>query len=80
MTNLVVGSAAPGQVPDVTGMSARDAIRQLMRVGLNARLSGDGVVTSQDPPAGAPLEPGMVCRLVLNRSARPVLPAGSGHP
>jgi len=80
-TVSLVVDGAPGQVPDVTGMSARDAIRQLMKGGLNARLSGDGVVASQDPPAGTPLEPGMVCRLVLDRSAgRRLPPAGSGHP
>ncbi|PYR27680.1 MAG: hypothetical protein DMF98_05175 [Acidobacteria bacterium] len=78
--SLIVDSA-PGQVPDVTGMSARDAIRQLMKGGLNARLSGDGVVVSQDPPAGTPLEPGMVCRLVLDLSAARRSPtAASGHP
>jgi cell division protein FtsI (penicillin-binding protein 3) len=80
-TVSLVVDGAPGQVPDVTGMSARDAIRQHRKGGLNARLSGDGVVASQDPPAGTPLEPGMVCRLVLDRSAaRRLPPAGSGHP
>jgi len=80
-TVSLIVDGAPGQVPDVTGMSARDAIRQLMKGGLNARLSGDGVVVSQDPPAGTPLEPGMVCRLVLDRSAARRSPtAASGHP
>ena len=80
-TVSLIVDGAPGQVPDVTGMSARDAIRQLMKGGLNAGLSGDGVVVSQDPPAGAPLEPGMVCRLVLDRSAARRSPtAASGHP
>ena len=80
-TVSLIVDGAPGQVPDVTGMSARDAIRQLMKGGLNAGLSGDGVVVSQDPPAGAPLEPGMVCRLVLDRSgARRSPTAASGHP
>jgi hypothetical protein len=80
-TVSLIVDGAPGQVPDVTGMSARDAIRQLMKGGLNARLAGDGVVVSQDPPAGTPLEPGMVCRLVLDRSAARRSPtAASGHP
>jgi cell division protein FtsI (penicillin-binding protein 3) len=80
-TVSLIVDGAPGRVPDVTGMSARDAIRQLMKGGLNARLSGDGVVVSQDPPAGTPLEPGMVCRLVLDRSAARRSPtAASGHP
>jgi len=34
---------------------------------LTAHLSGDGFVVSQDPRAGSVLEPGAVCRLVLNR-------------
>jgi cell division protein FtsI/penicillin-binding protein 2 len=80
-TVSLIVDGAPGRVPDVTGMSARDAIRQLMKGGLNARLSGDGVVVSQDPPAGTPLEPGMVCRLVLDRSAARRSPtAASGRP
>ena len=77
--NLVVDSS-PGLLPDVSGLSARDAVRRLMRVGVNARLSGDGAVRSQDPPAGTPLEPGMVCRLVLDRTPRPVATAGSAQP
>jgi beta-lactam-binding protein with PASTA domain len=35
---------------------------------LSARVSGDGVVVSQDPPAGTPIEPLNVCRLILDRS------------
>jgi hypothetical protein len=48
-------------------MSARDAVRKLVTLGLTAHLSGDGFVMSQDPPAGAVLEPGAVCSLVLSR-------------
>ena len=49
-------------------MSARDAMRTLVKLGLTARMSGDGFVVSQDPPPGAPLEAGGVCRLVLERA------------
>ena len=45
-------------LPDLTGMSAREALRELARLGLSARMQGAGVVVQQDPPAGAPLEPG----------------------
>ena len=54
-------------VPDLTGMSAREALRELARLGLSARMQGGGVVVQQYPPAGAPLEPGATCTLVLNR-------------
>jgi cell division protein FtsI (penicillin-binding protein 3) len=62
---------ADGIVPDLRGMSAREAIRRLAHVGLTARLSGNGVVVSQEPAAGLPLQPGGVCRLVLDRAPRP---------
>ena len=50
-------------------MSAREAVRTLVKLGLTARLSGDGFVMSQNPSAGAAIEPGAVCSLVLNRWA-----------
>ena len=60
-------------LPDLRGMSAREALRELARVGLTAKMQGTGVVVEQDPPAGSPYEPGDACTLVLNRrlSARP---------
>ena len=76
----VVADGPPGTVPDVQGLSARDAMRKLVKVGLAAHLAGDGFVASQDPPAGAPLEAGTV-RLVLSRwSARPVNLTNSANP
>jgi beta-lactam-binding protein with PASTA domain len=49
-------------------MSAREAMRTLVTVGLTARISGDGVVVSQDPPAGTALDAGGVSRITLERS------------
>ena len=64
------GSAAT--VPDLRGLSAREAMRALAQVGLTTRISGDGFVISQDPPPGSPIEGLAICRLVLDRSpARP---------
>jgi cell division protein FtsI (penicillin-binding protein 3) len=60
--------SAADAVPDTRGMSARDAMRMLARFGITARMSGDGVVVSQDPAPGTPLDAATVCRLVLERS------------
>jgi cell division protein FtsI (penicillin-binding protein 3) len=60
-------NAADTGLPDLTGMSAREALRELARLGLSARMRGAGVVVEQYPPAGSPLEPGATCTLVLNR-------------
>jgi beta-lactam-binding protein with PASTA domain len=53
------------RVPDVSGKSARDAVRLLASRGLSAQLSGTGFVVSQDPPAGAVAERGTACSLAL---------------
>lgn len=70
--------ADAGVFPDLRGQGARDAMRAVARLGLTARLVGTGVVTSQDPAPGSPLEPGATCTLILGRpaSARPG-PAGA---
>jgi cell division protein FtsI (penicillin-binding protein 3) len=62
-----VEPAEPGQMPDVRGLSARDALRALTRVGLTARMSGDGFVLEQSPAPGAVLAPGNACVLKLGR-------------
>jgi hypothetical protein len=59
-------------------MSAREAVRKLVTLGLNAYASGDGEVVSQSPEPGGRFEPEAVCRLVLQRTLRS--PAAAGHP
>jgi cell division protein FtsI (penicillin-binding protein 3) len=55
------------EVPDVRGLSARDALRALARLGLLARMKGDGIVVDQEPEPGTPIEPGTLCTLDLDR-------------
>jgi len=75
----VVTDTPPDTVPDVRGMSVRDAVRRLVTLGVRARAAGDGFVVSQDPSPGTPIEPGAVCRLVLERG--PARQAGrTDHP
>jgi membrane peptidoglycan carboxypeptidase len=70
----LIANGSPGTVPDLRGLSAREATRELARRGLVARLTGDGFVVSQNPPPGAPLDAGDVCALILQR--RPDAAAG----
>jgi cell division protein FtsI (penicillin-binding protein 3) len=58
-------------LPDLRGMSAREALRELARLGLTARMQGAGVVVDQDPPPGSAFEPGDNCALVLSRRPLP---------
>jgi len=55
--------------PDLRGLGARDALRSLTRLGLTARLHGDGVVVQQNPSAGALIERGTQATLWLKRQA-----------
>jgi len=68
----IVQVGANGDVrdlPDLRGLSAREALRILTKIGLTARLTGNGVVTAQRPAPGSPIEQGMACELKLEREA-----------
>jgi cell division protein FtsI (penicillin-binding protein 3) len=66
IVNVLVG-APEGTVPDVRGLSARDAMRKLAKAGLSAQMTGDGFVVSQDPAPGEPIENHRVCKVTLER-------------
>jgi cell division protein FtsI (penicillin-binding protein 3) len=67
LRQMVVQTTPADAVPDVAGLSAREATHELARVGLSLRLAGDGFVIGQTPAAGSPLLPGAEVRLVLGR-------------
>ncbi len=66
----VAGPLAEGQVrlPELRGLSGREAMQVLARLGIGARVNGDGVVVEQTPLPGTPVEPGTWCRLSLSRA------------
>ena len=55
----------------------REALRLLSRIGMTARLSGDGVVVEQAPQPGAALVRGEACQLKLGR--RSIAPPPGYH-
>jgi cell division protein FtsI (penicillin-binding protein 3) len=61
-------ATAPGTVPDVRGLSAREATRVLLAAGVQPRLSGSGVVSRQQPAPGTVIRDGQSCDLVLVRA------------
>ncbi len=77
-TSAMAGAADHGPIlPDLRGLSAREALRTLARLGLMSRVKGTGLVVEQMPPPGSVLERGATCTLILDRSApRPVGPVG----
>ena len=61
-------SDGPGTMPDLHGLSAREALLRMLKLGIAARVEGTGFVISQDPPAGAPLEYVSSGRVTLARA------------
>jgi membrane peptidoglycan carboxypeptidase len=58
-------------MPDLKGISARDAAIAVGRRGLAVELRGTGRVVAQEPAPGTEIEPGMTCVLTLSREDAP---------
>jgi cell division protein FtsI (penicillin-binding protein 3) len=75
----IVPALAPigaGQIvlPDLRGMSGREALRVLSRIGIVPHVVGDGVVVEQAPAPGTPVDFGAQCRLGLARAIPGIQP------
>jgi len=64
-----VSDGPPGTMPDLRGLSAREALRAAVKLGLTARVEGTGFVVAQDPPAGTALDTVSGCRVTLARTS-----------
>ncbi len=67
--SAAVATAEPGPsvMPDLSGLSARPALRILTRLGVSATMRGDGFVVAQAPAPGASIERGTSSGLRLMR-------------
>ncbi len=54
-----------GQVPNVIGLSVKDAVCLLENAGFKVKLNGNGKVNQQQPAAGTTAQPGQVVQLTL---------------
>ena len=54
---------SPYHVPNLIGLSLREALHRLAIVNIEAQVEGNGVVLSQTPQSGTKIKEGMVCRL-----------------
>jgi beta-lactam-binding protein with PASTA domain len=59
-------------MPDLRGMSAREAVRALTKLGMTPRMTGDGFVVEQSPSAGEGLGSVEACVLKLGRRPQQV--------
>jgi cell division protein FtsI/penicillin-binding protein 2 len=71
-----VTAASDGEpvVPDLTGMSGRDAVRLLATLGLQVQVIGNGLVTDQRPLPGTPALGAATARVWLARRAPEPVP------
>jgi hypothetical protein len=52
----------------MVGYSLRQALQELAKRQIEARVEGDGAVVKQSPEPGRPIEPGMVCFLLCSQN------------
>ena len=69
-----------GTMPDLRGLSAREAVGALSRMGLGAEFVGDGTVARQAPAPGEAVDPGATARIRLHRHWIPEGDAGAPGP
>ena len=73
--SATVEPARNGLMPDLRGLSARESLRLLSKIGMTARMNGDGFVLDQFPLPGTAILRGETCTLKLGRR-----PASTGGP
>jgi cell division protein FtsI (penicillin-binding protein 3) len=74
-TSLIDEAPRAPSMPLLRGLSLRQAMDALAALDVEVEIAGRGMVVAQDPPAGSPLDEGMVCRLTLSPPTAP--PAGT---
>ncbi len=66
---LTTTTEDPDLVPDLSGLTAREALRRLDQLHVRARLHGNGIVVRQRPAAGTPLDQADEWQVWLDRAA-----------
>ena len=69
--HVSAASSESGLMPDLRGLSAREAVDVVARLGLQVELIGDGVVVRHEPGPGAAVEPGWRTTAWLRRYSTP---------
>ena len=64
-------------MPDLVGLSAREALRRMARLGVSLKMQGAGIVVAQYPEAGQAVAVGGSCTIMLDRGSRARSGAGA---
>lgn len=62
---LVLGDVTATKMPNLTGLSLKDALEVMGSIRMNVEYTGKGRVVSQSPKADSDIHKGLVCKLTL---------------
>jgi hypothetical protein len=68
LPNTITVEISPFQLPDFSGLSLREVVRQCAGLGLRLKVSGAGTAIGQRPAAGSQVSQGMVCEVFFSNN------------
>jgi cell division protein FtsI (penicillin-binding protein 3)/stage V sporulation protein D (sporulation-specific penicillin-binding protein) len=66
---LLLGDAVASRMPNLQGLSLRDALEVMGNIRMNVEYTGKGRVVAQEPKAEEALQKGMTCKLTLKEQS-----------
>ncbi len=75
---VTVDDAGGRAMPDLVGLSAREALRRMARLGVAVRMQGVGLVVAQYPEAGESVSVGGASTIMLDRDPQRIARATAG--
>jgi cell division protein FtsI (penicillin-binding protein 3)/stage V sporulation protein D (sporulation-specific penicillin-binding protein) len=66
---LLVGNAVASKMPNLQGLSLKDALEVMGNIRMNVEYTGKGRVVAQEPKAEEALQKGVVCKLTLKEKS-----------
>jgi len=66
---LLLGDAVASRMPNLQGLSLRDALEVMGNIRMNVEYTGKGRVVAQEPKAEEALQKGMTCKLTLKEKS-----------
>ena len=75
---VTVDDAGGRAMPDLVGLSAREALRRMARLGVSLKMQGVGMVVAQYPEAGESVAVGGSSTIMLDRDGRRISRAVAG--
>jgi cell division protein FtsI (penicillin-binding protein 3)/stage V sporulation protein D (sporulation-specific penicillin-binding protein) len=66
---LLLGDAVASKMPDLQGLSLKDALEVMGNIRMNVEYTGKGRVVAQEPKADETLQRGAICKLTLKEKS-----------